>query len=282
MFPTELSKTYPNAIKFLTNAILKDKLANSYVFIAKDTTNSLLIALSLAKILNCEQNKKSISRSCGNCINCKWLEKNEHPQAFITIKPDSKNKKEQINIDDIRELLNSLTMTSNYFRILFFQNSSLRSLTSECCNLLLKTVEETPERTIFIFANTTRNDILPTILSRSQIIYLNKKYNSLLDTFNEHQTMIPQNEDFINYFSFSLKEKLTKAKETLDFLNKNQISLKNYLMDIGAVSYEKAKYSNQKQYCDFQENVNLAYSKHKSFIQTKNIIEDLFIKLTKR
>src|SRR3989338_396694 len=116
MFHINLIKEYPEVTNFLTNALLKNKLANSYIFIGKDDIANLDIACNLSKILNCKENLKTLNPPCLKCINCNWLEKKEHPQALIIINPDESSKKEQIKIDSIRELLNILSITSEFFR----------------------------------------------------------------------------------------------------------------------------------------------------------------------
>ena len=275
MFPPELTKEYPKAIKFLTNAIHKNKLANSYLFIGKDLKDTLLLGVNLAKVLNCERNEKIFSTPCNICINCKWLEKQQHPQALITIIPDSKSKKEQIKIEDIRELLNGLQIVSQYFRVVFFQNSNLQTLPPECCNLLLKTVEETPERTVFIFANTTKNDILPTILSRSQILYLSKNNTDLpWEAFTSSESLI-------NCSSNEMSESLEKAKKAQDFIEENEINMKDYLINLAGTNYKKLKCLNPKEYCHLYEKLSSAFLRHKSFMQNKIVLEDLFLSLRK-
>ncbi len=280
MFSKELTNSYPETVRFFTNAILKNKLANSYLFIGKDNNINLQIANSIAKILNCSENKDSISEPCGHCTNCTWIEKNEHPQAFIPVNPDTKSKKEQIKIDSIRELLNSLQMTSDSFKVIFFQSSNLNSLPAESCNLLLKTVEETPGRTLFIFANPSRQDILPTILSRSQTIYINKKYNSIKEVPNfETNIQIPENQP-ADCFSKDKRTSLEKADKAKSLLTKNNITLNDYLQWLALVNYEESKYTYQKKYCLLYENLSTAYLRSKAFIQSKVILEDLFLNLT--
>ncbi|MBI3590318.1 MAG: hypothetical protein HY094_02930 [Candidatus Melainabacteria bacterium] len=276
MFSKNLTESYPEAIRFLTNAVLKDKLANSYIFIGKESNAILSIATNLAKILNCKNNLNSTP--CETCINCKWLEKNEHPQALITINPDLKSKKDQIKIDTVRELLNNLQITSEYFRVVFFQNSNLYSLPPESCNLLLKTVEETPERTTFVFANTTRNDILPTILSRSQTIYINKKYDSILEIINK-STAQTIDSNLTNCFSNDIKTALEKAKKTQEWLEESETNLKDYLIGLATTNYNFNKANDYKRYCTLYKNLTSAYLKHKSFMQPKIVIEDLFLNL---
>lgn len=280
MFPPSLIKEYPEVTNFLTSAILKGKLANSYIFIGKDHNNILSIAISLAKILNCTQNKETYSSSCGACLNCRWLEKKEHPQALIIIAPDSKtkSKKEQIKIDTIRELLSTLQTSSEYFRVIFFPNSNYLTLPPDSCNLLLKPVEETPARTVFIFANTTKNDILPTILSRSHLIYLNKEYKHLHE-LNDSKNLIK--EEHADCSCTNTKDALEKAGKTLEYLEKTETGLKDYLTSLAFTNYESHRLSNPKNYCTLYENLSKAYLKYKSFMQPRIVLEDMFLNLIK-
>src|SRR3989338_5651753 len=119
MFSDYLTNNYPQAIKFLTNALVKDKLANSYILVGNNTDDINNLVINLAKILNCKKNISSFSSPCEECLSCKWLEKNEYSQALIKVSPNSlskkENKKEQIKIDAIRELLTTLRNTSDCF-----------------------------------------------------------------------------------------------------------------------------------------------------------------------
>ena len=279
MFSPDLTINYPEAIKFLTNAINQNKLANSYIFISKDTKDTLLLATDLAKILNCEKNKTAYSSPCNVCINCRWLSKNENPQALIAINPDTKSKKEQIKIDIIRELLNTLNTTSSFFRVIFFQKANLYTLPAESSNLLLKTVEEAHGRTLFIFTSETRGDILPTILSRSQIIYLCKKLNSITEVIDYKNTEL--NNDLTDCFSSNLLSCIEKKNKAQEYLSKNDIGLKDFLGNLAIINYEKHKYESSKIYCNLYENINSAYLKHNSFMQEKIVLEDLYLKLSK-
>lgn len=279
MFSLELTKQYPETTSFITNAILKNKLANSYVFIGRNINDILLITTEIAKILNCEQNKDTltISNPCGKCLNCRWLDKYEHPQALICIAPDETAKKEQIKIETIRELLTILKTSSAYFRIIFFKNSNLVTLPSECGNLLLKTVEEALPNTMFIFANTTKNDILPTLLSRSQIIYASKKYDSFLEMLKNNRNICLPNTELINYNSKDIYIKLESARKAISYINEYNINPEDYFYSQAVSHYEQCKHANSKHYCKLIENLQNAFLKYKSFMQPKILIQDLFL-----
>lgn len=272
MFKEETIKKYQISTRFLTSAISKNRLANSYIFIGKDKSDILSVSIELAKLLNCTENGEKLKEPCNSCINCKWLDKNEHPQAFTVIAPDPDSKKAQIKIETIRELTNNLQKSCAYFRVILFENSDLGSLTPDCCNLLLKIVEEPPEKTVFIFGNNTKNNILPTILSRSQIVYFNKRGDSVVKNELEENS-------FQDCFSKDIKTALGKAKEAEQYLSKHEIEPLVFFYQIAASNYEKNKYSNKKDFYKLNENLIKSQNKLKSFIQPRFIIEDLYLSL---
>lgn len=264
MFDTYFAKNYPEAVKFLTNSIKKNKLANSYVFIGNTSDDILRVAINLAKILNCTKNNEKYSTPCETCINCKWINKKEHPKAFIHIKPDPTSKKEQIKIETIRELLEDIKLSQEYFRIIFFENASMACLTPECCNLLLKVVEETPNKTVFIFSCKSKSEILKTILSRSQTIYLNKKYNEFFKpSTSESMVNLPK-----------------KSDEIQKILSENKIELKDYLLSLAFNNYETMK-DNTKEFCFLYQNIQKCFVKANAFMQPKIVMEDLLLELNR-
>jgi len=275
MFPRDLTNDYPGTIQFLTGAILKNTLANSYVLIGRD---SVPIATHLSKILNCSTSKNNYTDPCENCINCKWISKNEHPHALQIIRAEASSKKEQIKVEVIRELLNFLSITSEFFRVIYFEKSSLTVLPKECCNMLLKTIEEAPKRTLFIFANLTRHEILPTILSRSQILYVNKNPDTSGEIISKIKVQVPK-ELISNLFSKNLKDAIEKTNITQKFMNENDIKLKDYLLFTATKLYTDYKYTDLKRFCFLYEKIQTAYLKLNSFMQPKIVLEDLFYAL---
>ncbi|MBI3308016.1 MAG: hypothetical protein HYZ79_01415 [Candidatus Melainabacteria bacterium] len=263
MFPEKLKQNYPTAIKFLINAINKDKAAHSYIFIGNCMEEMRELSIEISKLFNCKEK----SKACNKCLNCRWLNENNHPQAFITIKPDESSKKEQIKVEQIRELLTKLTNTSDFYRIIFFENANIKTLTPECCNILLKTVEESPSNTMFIFASSTKEDILPTISSRSQIIYLSKNINDLLTL---SQTQIPDNLNIAH-----ANDLFKTPVEIIDYFEENKLDLKTYFKEIAYKNYISMKEKDTRHYCNLYNKLSEAYLKSNAFINSKNILEDI-------
>ena len=276
MFSEDLKLKYKEAIKFLNNAISRNKLANAYVFIGREKQDLLLIAKSLSKRLNCIQVTET--KPCENCINCKWIEHNEHPQAFTIISPSPDSKKEIIKIDSIREMISMLNNSSDYFRVIYFEKSSLESLPKESSNILLKVVEEPPDKTLFIFANHSTSDILPTILSRSQTLYLQGKYDSINKALNlTDNSSTPANA--LKCFSKSPSEAIEKGKHLTHLLEELEISPKILLTKIASENYDLLKYSHLKNYLLLHKNISLAYQRLRVFMQPKIVFEDLCLSL---
>lgn len=275
MFSEDSIKTYPQATNFFTKVLKKDKLANSYLFISRNDENISSFVIDLAQILNCSTNAGSYNTPCKQCINCKWLEKNEHPQALLNICPDATSKKENIKIESIRELLNTLNNTSDFYRVIFFSNANLQSLPPDCCNLLLKTIEEPPEKTLFIFRTNSKNDMVSTIISRSQMLYLNKTLPEMVSSSIDSQVIIEK---------INLIIKNNKVLDAFDALNTlqelistNNENVKNCLTSIALNSYKTNKNDNPVLFCKTFKALSKAYSKNKAFMQNKVVFEDLFL-----
>ncbi|MCD8495176.1 MAG: DNA polymerase III subunit gamma/tau [Candidatus Pacebacteria bacterium] len=83
-------------------------------------------------------------------------------------------------IDDIRELrsgVGTLPFSSPYKVYII---DEVHMLTKDAFNALLKTLEEPPAHVIFILATTELDKILPTIVSRCQVLHFHKPTHALL------------------------------------------------------------------------------------------------------
>ena len=69
-------------------------------------------------------------------------------------------------IDHMRELLNSVNITSANFRYKVFLIDEVHMLSEASFNALLKTLEEPPPNVVFLFATTNPDKVLKTVVSR--------------------------------------------------------------------------------------------------------------------
>ena len=105
---------------------------------------------------------------CGSCKACKKIESGNHPD-IIRIKPNGNF----IRIEQIRDLGNIIALKPYEAKMRVVIISDAQHMTPEAGNALLKSLEEPPERTIFILTANQVSDLVPTIVSRCQHIRFN-------------------------------------------------------------------------------------------------------------
>jgi DNA polymerase-3 subunit gamma/tau len=77
-------------------------------------------------------------------------------------------------IDDMRQINDTVGYAASSGKYKIYIIDEVHMLTKEAFNALLKTLEEPPEKVMFLFATTEPHKVLPTILSRCQRFNLNR------------------------------------------------------------------------------------------------------------
>jgi len=155
----------------LANAIRKDRVAHAYIFSGARGVGKTTAARILAKALNCV--KGPTAEPCGDCHSCKEIASGT---SLDVIEIDAASNR---GIDQIRELREMVRYAPAAARSKVVILDEAHMLTGEASNALLKTLEEPPERVIFVMATTQPEDLEDTIRSRSQHFH----FRAL--TFNE-------------------------------------------------------------------------------------------------
>lgn len=146
-------------VRTLKNALANDKLAHAYLFAGPRGTGKTTMARLLAKALDCSE---GIGHQCNQCENCLAITEGTHPDV-IEIDAASNN-----GVDQVRELIEKVNYSPIKGRYKVYIIDEVHMMTDAAFNALLKTIEEPPERVIFILCTTEPYKILPTILSRCQ------------------------------------------------------------------------------------------------------------------
>ncbi len=144
----------------LKNAIENNRIGHAYIFAGPRGVGKTTTARILAKRLNCES--PNGGEPCNNCSSCLNFLKS---QSLDIIEIDGASNR---RIDEIRTLRESVKYapTSGQYKVYIIDE--VHMLTTESFNALLKTLEEPPEHTIFIFATTDIHKVPLTIISRCQ------------------------------------------------------------------------------------------------------------------
>jgi DNA polymerase-3 subunit gamma/tau len=144
----------------LKNAITNDRVAHAYIFSGARGVGKTTAARILAKALNCV--KGPTATPCGECDSCKEIAAGT---SLDVIEIDAASNR---GIDQIRELREMVRYAPAASRSKVVILDEAHMLTGEASNALLKTLEEPPDRVIFVMATTQPDDLVDTIRSRSQ------------------------------------------------------------------------------------------------------------------
>jgi DNA polymerase III subunit gamma/tau len=144
----------------LQNAIKSNRVAHAYIFSGARGVGKTTAARILAKALNCV--KGPTPEPCGVCDSCKEIAAGT---SLDVIEIDAASNR---GIDQIRELREMVRYAPAAARHKVVILDEAHMLTGEASNALLKTLEEPPDRVIFVMATTQPEDLQDTIRSRSQ------------------------------------------------------------------------------------------------------------------
>jgi len=144
----------------LKNAILNNRVAHAYLFTGPRGVGKTTTARIFAKALNCKN--PSNAEPCNKCEMCMEIQ-NAQSMDFIEIDGASNR-----GIDEVRKLRESVKYAPTKSKYKIYIIDEVHMLTKESFNAFLKTLEEPPDHTIFIFATTDAHKVPLTIISRCQ------------------------------------------------------------------------------------------------------------------
>ena len=169
----EYSSIQKNVYKILKNAMEKNKISHAYLLESNGYKNALSLALAFAKALFCPHQYTN-NKECKNCSQCKNIDENNFIELKI-IEPDGMwIKKEQL--DNLQKEFSMKSVVSNK-KIYIINHADKLNVSS--ANTILKFLEEPSENIIAILITDNLYQIMDTILSRCQILSLQREKNSI-------------------------------------------------------------------------------------------------------
>lgn len=144
----------------LINALKSGRVAHAYLFTGPRGVGKTTTARILAKSLNCANPQDY--EPCNKCDMCLSI---QNSQLMDIIEIDAASNR---GIDEIRALRESVKYSPTKGKYKVYIIDEVHMLTKESFNAFLKTLEEPPSHTVFIFATTDIQKVPATIISRCQ------------------------------------------------------------------------------------------------------------------
>jgi len=145
----------------LANAIKSNRVAHAYIFSGVRGVGKTTTARILAKALNCV--KGTTAEPDNTCDSCREISAGT---SLDVLEIDAASNRGIDQIRELREMVRYAPASSRYKVVIL---DEAHQLTDEASNALLKTLEEPPERVVFILATTRSEDLVDTIKSRAQL-----------------------------------------------------------------------------------------------------------------
>jgi len=147
--------------EILQAEVAHNQVAHAYLFVGPRGTGKTSTARILAAAINCEKQKGG--EPCTVCAHCKAIREGRY---LDLIEIDAAS---QTGVDNVREnIIESARFVPQVGKWKTYLIDEAHMLSSAAWNALLKTLEEPPERVMFIFATTEPRKMPDTILSRCQ------------------------------------------------------------------------------------------------------------------
>jgi DNA polymerase III subunit delta' len=164
-----------HAVLLLRSAVRAGRVGHAYLLVGPVGVGRRTLALAFAQLLNCE---RPDADACGECGPCRRIAAGHHPDVRVLdiahdrfIEAPAKDYKgKDIPIDQIRALRHDAAFPPYEGRRKVYIIADAERMNPSSANSLLKTLEEPPQRVTFILIAESSVALLPTIVSRCQLV----------------------------------------------------------------------------------------------------------------
>ena len=144
----------------LRNAIRGDRVPHAILLTGPRGVGKTTLARILARCLNCD--KGPTDAPCGECPPCLEI------SGGTSTDVQEIDAASRTSVDDVRELIAAIRYAAAPGKYRIFVVDEVHMLSTAAFNALLKTLEEPPPRSLFVFATTNPEKIPFTVVSRCQ------------------------------------------------------------------------------------------------------------------
>lgn len=160
----QLEQLQPTVLRMIKNSLLKNRVTHAYLLEGMRGTSKRDIGLLFTKALFCTSPMEGF-KPCESCHNCRRINHGNHPDVHV-IEPDGLS----IKVDQIRSLQAEFSKKGVESQRKVYLIEHADKMSTSAFNSLLKFLEEPGPGTVAFLLTEQPQQILPTILSRCQIL----------------------------------------------------------------------------------------------------------------
>ena len=156
------------AVDMLSQHVANQSMRHAYLITGSPGLGRRSLALAFARSLTCSD-APAPGEFCGECRNCRQMGAMQHPDLTII---EAETEGGMLKVEQIRELRKSVLLSPYQapYRIVLLLR--FQEANASAANALLKTLEEAPSKVILILTADNLEQLLPTIVSRCEVLRL--------------------------------------------------------------------------------------------------------------
>jgi DNA polymerase-3 subunit delta' len=241
------------AVNLLRSHAAGGKLRHAYLFAGPEGVGRETLALRFAQALNCTQPPEP-GAFCGTCKDCRQIQAQQYPDLSI-VRPEEGHK--DILIDQVRELQHTLALApyAAAYRVALLPD--FQQVTEQAENALLKTLEEPPDKVVLLLTVDALESLLPTIVSRCEVIRLRPAPLQAVQTYLEaHHNLPADRANLIAHLSGGRLGAAIGMASNPDQISRRRAQLETLLQLLPAPRHERFSLADKltKSYQDARQN----------------------------